>query len=156
MPFTLFITYNVRHRVHVAVAQEIENLRGQLAPNGNAIMDWYANAAQPEALRIKAIVPSVVSQAASNAQLDCRVYPPIRYVGHQSATMVHFAFDLTPRADAFRGHTRDARGLVTLPLIEVIDGALGISPQQDPAFNRNACTAELGFLPAPVRDAILG
>jgi len=152
--FTLLVTYNVRHQVHRAVAQELENLRGQLGAD-DAVIDWYTAAVQPESLRVKAVVPSLVAHAASAAHLDCRAYPPVRYLGHERATMVHFVFDLTPRPDAFRGHTAGALDLVTLPLIDVVGGELRISEQQDPLFVFERCSNELAFLPADVRDAML-
>jgi hypothetical protein len=155
MAFTLLMTYNVRHKVHTAIAQQFENLRNQVGAESRAVIDWYAGASQPQALKLKATVPSIIAHAASAAQLDCRAYPPVRYIGHEHATMLHFAFDLTPRTGAFLGHSQNALDLVTLPLIEVIEGVLRVSEHQDPAFDLTSCTEALGFLPAAVREAML-
>ena len=153
--FTLLITYNVRHQVHVAVAQELQNLRSQLGGDGDRAIDWYAATERPETLRLKAIVPAIVAASAAAVQLDCVAYPPVRYIGHKKATMMHFVFDMSPRAKAFRGHTQSSRDLVTLPLIDVVDGNLHVSKQQDPLYNEPRCEAALGFLPAEVQNAIL-
>lgn len=154
-PFTLLVTYNVRHRVHAAVAQELQTLRGLVGPEDVHIIDWYASDVQPESLRIKAIVPNIIAHAATNAHLDCRTYPPVRYQGHKNAVMVHFAFDLTPRADAFRGEASNARALLTLPFLEAVDGVLRVAKVQDPGFDLGAGATELDFLGQAVRDEII-
>lgn len=153
-PFTLLITYNVRANPQEQMATELENLKRQIEPDGEGIVTWYQDEKCPEAARLKAIVPVVISTAAATALMDCRTYPPVRYVGYH-ATLVHFAFDLTPRPNVLRAHHPGMRTLVTIPLLDAIDGRLCVSKIQDPGFSRHRCETELDFLPDDEKQQIL-
>jgi hypothetical protein len=153
-PFTLFITYNVRSHLQEQIADELANLKQQIEPDGEGIVAWYERDQCPEAARLKAIVPVVISTAAATALMDCRPYPPIRYVGYRT-TLVHFAFDLTPRPNVLRAHHPSMRTLATLPLLDSIDGKLRVSALQDPGFSRDRCCSELDFLPDSEKAAII-
>jgi hypothetical protein len=154
--FTLFITYNVRSKLGEQIADELANLSKQIEPDGEQIAGWYKRQETPVALRLKAVIPVVVSTAAATALMDCRSYPPIRYVGYKGATLVHFAFDLTPHPDAFRAHHPGMRRLITMPLFDSVDGTIRVSDLQDPAFDAGRCFEELEFLPDKVRKGIVG
>jgi hypothetical protein len=153
-PFTLLITYNVRTPMIRQMAEELINLRGQIDPDGDELVSWYESHNQ-ETARLKATVPTIIAAAAASARLDCHAYPPVRYLGDGNTTLVHFAFDLTPRPAVHRGRHTSMRALMTLPMIDVINGILRVSDVRDPSFSDERCSRELEFLSDDVRRAII-
>lgn len=152
-PFTLFITYTARTPMVKQTREELANLRRQIEPDGDSLVSWYEDHTY-DAIRLKATVPTIIAAAAAASRLDCCPYPPVRYQGDGNTTLVHFAFDLTPHPDVYRGGHSSMRALMTLPMMDAINGVIGVSLERDPAFDRVRCIRELEFLPSSVRQKI--
>jgi hypothetical protein len=143
----LFITFNVRHRLPGPIAAELDNLRQRLDRlKYGKVLHWYSTRTNPEAYRLKATIPGIISHQATAAQLDCEAYPPVMYIGSGHQTLVHFAFYLKPRPAAFRGQQQTDHALLALPMIEVKDARLRIAALQAPDFTLGSCRCALLFL----------
>jgi hypothetical protein len=120
-------------------------------------VDWHArNGRGLEPVRLKAVVPNLIASYAGHHDLSCFAYPPVVYVGHAHAVMVHFAFELHSVPNAFRGHAAQSeRQLLSLPMIEAADGRLRFAANQPPGVTPASCASQLDFLGNIERDALL-
>lgn len=161
--FVLFLTINVRD----TMGDEIENyLRGLQArergPNWYETIDWYLSRSDGEReYKLKAIIPSFIHAVAEPRVFQCLSRPPIAYIGHKQAHMVHFAFELEAatsngRLINLRGFSpQDDPDLIELPLLRCENGQLRLTEKQHPKFDYASCRRNLDFLSEAICESIL-
>lgn len=152
----LFLTLNVRSKLRKAISTELEGLRGEYDdPHWQELVDWHAREARGlEPCRLKAVVPSLIREYARIRSLASSAYPPVVYEGHEHARLVHFAFELTTQPETFRAHpAQRERHLLSLPMMESVDGELRFASDQPPGVAPQASL--LDFLGAEQREAIV-
>lgn len=147
--FVLMLTVNVRNTLGPNIEDYLERLNRQ--PAGDMI-GWYQARGDGEVdHRLKAVIPILVRAAAETAGFVSRCHPPVRYVGHESARMVHFCFELTTEDKVFGGVSsqQDAQ-LLQLPMLEAMDGLIRLADLQHPSCDPSATIPNISFL-APDR-----
>lgn len=143
--FVLMLTVNVRNTLGPNIEDYLDRLNRH--PAGELI-EWYRTRGNGEVdQRLKAVIPIIVRAAAEMAGFVARCYPPITYVGHESARMVHFCFELTTEDKIFAGvsQQQDAQ-LLLLPMLEATNGLIRFAPVQHPACDKATYAADLSFL----------
>ncbi|MDX0264307.1 hypothetical protein GOL41_26895 [Sinorhizobium medicae] len=136
--FLLLLTINVRNTVGPNIADYLERLRRQ---GSQGAIEWYLQRGAGEVEhRLKAIVPVLMGQIAQTQGFELRCRPPVAYTGHQQARMVHFAFEFLAEDLVFAGvNHQSIDDILTLPMLEVIDGIICLAPLQHPAFTAQRC-----------------
>lgn len=161
--FVLFLTINVRD----TMGDEIENyLRGlqtrNRGPDWYETIDWYLNRANGEReYKLKAIIPSFIHAVAEPHVFECLSRPPIAYIGHKQAHMIHFTFELEAahsngRLNNLRGFSsQDDPDLIELPLLRCENGQLQLASKQHPTFKIDCCASSLDFLSENIQKMLL-
>ena len=142
--FILLLTVNVRNTLGPNIEDYLDRLNRQ--PAGDLI-GWYQERGNGEVdHRLKAVIPILVRATAETAGFVARCYPPVTYVGHESARMVHFCFELTSEDKVFAGvsQQQDAH-LLRLPMLEAANGLIGLASVQHPSCDKSTLAAELDF-----------
>lgn len=161
--FVLFLTINVRDTMGSEIEDYLHGLQTRDRGAGwREMIGWYLSRAGGEReYKLKAAVPSFIHVISEARVFQCISRPPIAYVGHKQAHMIHFAFEL--EAVASNGRLNNLRGfslqddldLIELPLLRCQNGQLQIASIQHPGFNYARCGVNLGFLPEDTRVSIL-
>jgi hypothetical protein len=155
--FVLLATFNVRDRVGEELLAYIHNTRERVEEALRPTLDWYANRGASEKIYIlKAVVPLFVQHSAEENMFACHAYPPVAYGGTGTATLVHFAFRLTPQDGDLQAFSPQYAGdLINLPLVTTAGGVLRVAAQQHPGFDFQKCADSLSFLPEDLRTEIV-
>lgn len=143
--FILMLTVNVRTTLGPNIEDYLQRLNR--LPAGD-LTGWYKDRGDGEVdHRLKAVVPLLVRASAEMAGFVAFCHPPVTYVGHESARMVHFCFELTTEDKVFAGVSpqQDAE-LLRLPLLEAASGLIGLAPLQHPSSDVEAAIKAMGFL----------
>lgn len=162
--FILLLTINVRDTLSDTVEEYLRNLRDlKYGPDWRDLLDWYLGRGEGERqYKLKAVVPSFLRAAAELYGFQCLCHPPIFYVGHESAHMIHYACEFTPqliedRVVELRAFSQqDDRDLVQLPLLLSKDGRLRLAAHQHPDFDPDRCSSYGTFLPAEIHAEVFG
>jgi hypothetical protein len=153
--FLLLLTLNVRHNLGKAIEQNLADLEKRYEHEElGKVLRWYLKRNRQDEL-LKVVVPTLVHAAAELWSFRVSCYPPITYVGHEHARMVHFAFELRAEAANLRSVSDQCeRDLITLPLLTCDGGKLTLGGQF-PGFQANQSVEVAPLLPEQVRLAIL-
>ncbi len=152
--FILFLTINVRNTVGPAIADYLERLV-QMDAGGH--IGWYLGRGKGEVeQRLKAIVPLLMRGVAESNGFALKCLPPLAYTGHQNARMVHFVFEFHAEDLVFAGVSKQlVDAMLTLPMLEAVDGQIGLAPLQHPACQPMESLPLLGHLEHPAATAFL-
>ncbi len=161
--FVLLLTINVRDTLGDEIAHYLQQLRAHFNDNEwRDTVDWYLARGNGEReYRLKAVVPTFIRMTAEARNFRCTCLPPIIYIGHNQAHMLHFAFELETeqvngRIASLRGFSnQNDRDLLALPLLRCETGQLAVAAQQHPGFLPSVMDSLLDFLPDGARAAIL-
>ncbi len=161
--FVLFLTINVRDTMGSEIEDYLRGLQTRnRGPSWREKIGWYLSRADGEReYKLKATVPSFIHVISESRVFQCTSRPPIAYVGHKQAHMIHFAFEF--EAVASNGRLNNLRGfslqddpdLIELPLLRCENGQLQVASMQHPGFDYAQCGVNLGFLPEYTRASIL-
>lgn len=161
--FVLFLTINVRDTMGDEIEDYLRGLKTRnRGPNWYEIIDWYLSRADGEReYKLKAIVPSFIHAVAEPRVFQCLSRPPISYIGHEQAHMIHFTFEL--KAATSNGRLNNLRGfssqddpdLIELPLLRCENGQLRLASIQHPRFDYANCRKNLDFLSEEIYESIL-
>lgn len=147
--FILFLTVNHRHTLGDEIKEYIKGLqqRGS-GSDWNDTLNWYLERGDgEEEYKLKITVPHLIRDAAETNGFKCVCFPPVAYVGHKSARMVHFAFELEAQISNMRFFSPDSdTDLVQLPLLRCDKGLLQMASVQHPNLHLNGLHTRLSFL----------
>ena len=100
----------------------------------------------------------LISNAASNANLDAKARGTIMYEGANGRQMIHMAFEFTPRNEIF-GTLSGRLNLLTAPFLKPVKTQetprLALLPNQPPGLTREVAAGCLEFLDPDVKRAML-
>lgn len=156
--FLMLLTINVRDTMGEELSKYLlevgqDSRRGKLRDT----LVWYANAGRGmKKHKLKSALPIFLQDFARHCSFSCLSYPPLAYRGYK-ALMVHFVFRFTfvpGRNLPVRRHQR-IEELLSLPLVEIEDGAIAIAGKQHPGFDFSQCQSHLSFLPDQSQADIL-
>jgi hypothetical protein len=161
--FILFLTINVRDTLGEEVEKYLHGLQSRDRGEGwHEMLDWYLHRTKGEReYKLKAIVPSFIHSVAETRLFRCTSRPPIAYIGHARAHMIHFAFDLETATSNSLGirlrefSLQDDRELLELPLLRSENGQLELASMELPGVNFVSFEKTLNFLPEEIRSHIL-
>ncbi len=161
--FVLFLTINVRDTMGSEIEDYLRGLQTRnRGPSWIETIGWYLSRTDGEReYKLKATVPSFIHVISESRVFQCTSRPPIAYVGHKQAHMIHFAFELEAvtskgRLNNLRGFSlQDDPDLIELPLLRCENGQLQVASVQHPGFDYAHCRLNLGFLPEDTYAAIL-
>jgi len=161
--FILFLTINVRDTLGDEVENYLQGLQSRDRGEGwHDMLDWYLHRTKGEReFKLKAIVPSFIHSVAETRLFRCTSRPPIAYIGHARAHMIHFAFELETAESNSRGirlrefSPQDDRELLALPLLRSVNGQIELASMKLPGIDFISCEKTLNFLPEEIRSHIL-
>jgi hypothetical protein len=157
-PFVLFLTLNVRSKLRDAIDYDLSGLRTlEKGAEWERAVAYYTKRNTPVPAKLKAVVPPLIRQSASEAGLSAVAYPAIVYQGHETAVLVHFCFEIRRAAGrrVFRGISpQNEKVLVSLPLLRADEGRLDAAPAQHPGCSGAELTECLPLYPEPLRDML--
>jgi hypothetical protein len=155
--FILFITVNVRSKLHGQIESYLKDLSVKHSDkNWKDKMDWYFNGGKgKERYKFKAMVPFFIKSIAETHGFRCLCYPPLFYIGHKDARMIHFAFELKHSGNSFGAvSTQIDTDVIELPLIECRNSQL-VLIEQHPGYDSSILTAKLSSFPNDIKDFLI-
>lgn len=154
--FVLFVTINVRHRLGEEINDSLRNLQSRnYDKNWHQKIGWYIQHPKHD-FKLKAVVPALVNKSAETNGFRCTCHPPIAYIGHENAHMVHFTFELENvgmNLPVYGPH--DDWNLIDLPLLRSDNGTIRVDGEQHPGFPFQNCSSMFSFLPQDLHKTIL-
>jgi hypothetical protein len=155
--FCLLLTVNVRDTIESIVDEYVKGLgRRKYGANWHELVDWHRDRAQDEhAFLLKAAVPLFIHRQAEARGFRPRCYPPIVYLGHNKATLVHFAFEFEYVGGGLAVGEQEELDLLTLPMLRAEDGAFVVVSRDAPAFDPDRCLLALTPLTDELRAGAL-
>jgi len=156
--FVFLLTVSVRHTLGEEISEYINGLRGLYNDSGwHNTIDWYLGLGEREfEYALKALVPPFIRAAAAPYMFRTTCHPPISYIGHERARMVHFAFELEAQSGNLQAFSRqNDRDLIELPLLRCDNGQITTPSKQHPNFDFGRCENFLQFLPNETKASIL-
>ena len=156
--FLLLLTINLRHTLKDEFDTYLMGMRNRSKDSKcHEMIDWYLAQRQGKSeFRIKATVPSFIQSAAEHNSFKCYCRPPVFYIGHKNARMLHFVFELESQSAILKAWSeQDDFDLLTLPLLNCNDGHLEVANTKQPGFDLNKCKTTLNFLSEQTVASIL-
>lgn len=155
--FVLLATFNVRDRVGEELRAYIQSTRERVDEPLRPTLDWYGKRGPAEKIYIlKVVVPLFIQHTAEENMFSSHAYPPVAYGGTGTATLVHFAFRLTPQDGDLQAFSQQsAADLIGLPLVCTENCVLRVANQQHPGFDCHGCESVLAFLPSDLRAEMI-
>lgn len=99
-PFLLFLTINVRDALGTDLNRFLESLKASChSSTSKGILDWAIGQRRGgRHHKLKIAVPAMVSRFATAMRVEALCHPPVFYIGHEKARMVHFPIEIRPTA----------------------------------------------------------
>jgi hypothetical protein len=145
--FVLFLTINVRSTIVNVIENYLRQWKSKDQSLENIIDRYLAQENSSQKYKLKAVVPSFIQSASEQRGFQCKCYPPIVYIGHEQAQMLHFAFEFHFQANSLKGFsTQSDHDLINLPLLESTNGQIIFLPQH-PGYANPFDSDPFSFLP---------
>jgi hypothetical protein len=152
-PFVFLITVNVRDTLGSAIDDYLLGLEERAADGQEAErLAWFRSRSEGQrVLKLAPVICHYVREAGEAEAFAVRCFPPVTYIGHERARMLHFMFVLRPTAGVLRAFSPQSLAeVLCLPVLVVDEGRLGVASK--------GCSTDaaelLEFLPSEMREGL--
>lgn len=155
--FILFLTINVRSKLNGQIENYLKDWSDKYPDeNWKSIVSWHSDSGKGrEKYKFKAMVPFFIKSIAEANGFRCLCYPPLFYIGHEDAHMIHFAFELKHSGNSFGAVSSQTDiDVLALPLIECRDSQLVIL-EQHPSYDSSMLTTSLSNFPDDIKTILI-
>lgn len=155
--FLLLLTINVRHSLGNEPSAYLNGWADEFQSTAyREILEWYSARSTRDGAdhyRMAATVLHLVRQTAHINSFDCFCFPPIYYEGFGGEHLLHFVFSSHPADTVLPSFSKQRfEEVISLPLIDVINGAFQLASEQAPRFDSKRALALLTDLGLPLGD----